>query len=133
MYAYFGYCLSTELKKPSHCHNMPSLVQESEYIPVIDVSEFLADPRSIEACAVVDQIRQACATSGFFQMVNHGLHTELQDGAFAAAENFFRLPMQEKTALDASKNSGHRGYDVLESQSYEEGVMPDLKEVTLTS
>jgi isopenicillin N synthase-like dioxygenase len=112
---------------------MPALLQESEYIPVIDVSKFLADPKSIEACAVVDQIRQACATSGFFQMVNHGVPTELQDGAFAAAEKFFHLPMEEKAALDASKNSGHRGYDVLESQSYEEGVMPDLKEVKSTT
>lgn len=104
----------------------------SEYIPTVDVSSFLADPTSPEAKTVVDQIRHACETSGFFQMVNHGLSPELQDAVFSAAEKFFHLPMSEKAALNAKKNKGHRGYDVLESQSYEEGVMPDLKEVTYT-
>jgi isopenicillin N synthase-like dioxygenase len=108
---------------------MPALKEESEYIPTVDVSSFLADPTSVEARTVIDQIRQACETSGFFQMVNHGLPMELQDGIFEAAKNFFALPMEEKKPLDAHNNLGRRGYDVLESQSYEDDVMMDLKEV----
>ena len=61
--------------------------------------------------------------------MNHGLDKAVRTEVFEAAEKFFKLPFEEKKRLDAKKMVGHRGYDVLASQSYEEGVMPDLKEV----
>ncbi|KAH8697986.1 hypothetical protein BGW36DRAFT_397555 [Talaromyces proteolyticus] len=51
--------------------------------------------------------------AGFFQITGHGISKDLQ---------------QTKKALDAHSNQGLRGYDVLASQSYEDGVLPDFKE-----
>ena len=107
--------------------------QTSLAIPTIDVSSFLSQPSSPAAREVIDQVRVACETTGFFQIVNHGIPASLQESVFTAARKFFALPMEEKRTLDAKHNVGHRGYDLLESQSYEEGVLPDLKEVSMGS
>lgn len=91
---------------------------------------FLRDPKSLKSSRIIDQVRAACETSGFFQLTNHGVPVKLQESLFKAAESFFKLPYDEKKKLDCKQHAGHRGYDVLASQSYEVGVMPDLKEVS---
>lgn len=107
----------------------PSAAPRPFYVPTIDLSTYLSNPSSAEAEKVIDSVREACLSTGFFQLVNHGLKNSLQKELFAAAEKFFKLPFEEKKKLDAKTNVGHRGYDVLASQSYEEGVEADLKEV----
>lgn len=97
-------------------------------IPTVDISAFLADPDSPEAQAIVPIVRSACRSTGFFQISGHGISKDLQQAVFAGAKKFFSLPFETKKALDAHSNQGLRGYDVLASQSYEEGVLPDLKE-----
>ena len=99
------------------------------YVPTVDITPYLADPASSGADKVIADIRAAGRSTGFFQMIGHGLSRSLQRAAFDAAAAFFALPFEEKKKLDAKATVGHRGYDVLASQSYEEGVMPDLKEV----
>jgi hypothetical protein len=99
----------------------------------VDMGPFLKDPNSFESARIVEQVRSACETSGFFQLTNHGVHVDLQESLFKAAESFFTLPYDEKKKLDCKTNLGHRGYDVLASQSYEPGVMPDLKEVSFSN
>lgn len=99
------------------------------FVPVIDMGPFLQDPASRASAEVIANVRSACTSTGFFQIENHGIPSPLQDSLFGAAEKFFKLPFDEKKKLDARKTVGHRGYDVLASQSYEEGVLPDLKEV----
>lgn len=101
------------------------------YVPTIDLSLYVKDSSGPEAEKVIDDIREACLSTGFFVITNHGLEKSLQTDVFAAAEKFFKLPFEEKKKLDAKSHLGHRGYDVLASQSYEEGVMPDLKEVKI--
>ena len=103
------------------------------YVPTVDIGPYLADPSSPECDAIIKQIRAACLSTGFFVITNHGIPTSLQDSVFDAAAKFFALPFDEKKALDAKTNVGHRGYDVLASQSYEAGVLPDLKEVRTTT
>ncbi|KAI1388001.1 Clavaminate synthase-like protein [Hypoxylon trugodes] len=101
---------------------------EAEFvIPTIDISPFLNDPSSAESARVVEEVRQACVTSGFFQIVNHGVPKELQDAVFKAAETFFALPLEEKKKLRPPilKN---RGYELIGSQALQEGSLPDLKE-----
>ena len=100
------------------------------YVPTIDVKPYLSDPDSDAASDVIDQVRVACISTGFFQIIGHGIAKHLQETVFAAAADFFALPLDEKKKLDAKKSVGYRGYDVLASQSYEEGVEPDLKEVS---
>jgi isopenicillin N synthase-like dioxygenase len=97
---------------------------------LLDISPYLKDPKSPESKSILTDVKKACESTGFFQILNHGVPATLQDRLFSAAEKFFKLPFDDKKALDAKNNVGHRGYDVLASQSYEAGVLPDLKEVS---
>jgi len=113
---------------------MPSAItppQESApfYVPTVDIAPFLADPSSTEADKIIASVRAACISTGFFQITGHGIWRKLQKDVFKAAAAFFKLPFDEKKKLDAKTTIGHRGYDVLASQSYEADVLPDLKEV----
>ena len=107
----------------------PSTTPRPFYVPTIDLSLYLEDPSGSDAGKVIEDIREACLSTGFFVITNHGFEKSLQKDIFTAAEKFFKLPFEEKKKFDAKSHVGHRGYDVLASQSYEEGVMPDLKEV----
>ncbi|KAK2748178.1 hypothetical protein FQN57_001303 [Myotisia sp. PD_48] len=98
------------------------------FVPTIDISPYLDNPRSEDAIKVINDVRKASISSGFFQIIGHKIPRTLQEEVFRAAKSFFALPFEEKMNLAASKFAGNRGYDVLASQSYEEGVLPDLKE-----
>lgn len=67
--------------------------------PVIDFSDFLSgEPARMKICA--DQIRQACLTQGFFQIVNHPIPLDLQKEMFKISKEFFELSLEEKMKLD---------------------------------
>ena len=55
----------------------------------------------MDHCA--SQIRHACLTQGFFQIVNHPIPLSLQKEMFKISEEFFALPMEEKMKLDKSQ------------------------------
>ncbi|KAL4732768.1 hypothetical protein ACLX1H_001788 [Fusarium chlamydosporum] len=95
--------------------------------PVIDFSDYLSgDQKRMEYCAA--QIREACLTQGFFQIVNHDIPLNLQKEMFKVSKEFFDLPLQEKMKLDKSLNSYNRGYEVMHGQMIEANTKPDLKE-----
>jgi hypothetical protein len=100
-------------------------------IPSVNIAPFLKNPSSSDANTIVDQVRAACQSTGFFQITGHGISKKLQEEVFAAGKRFFDLPYEEKLKLDAKKQVGYRGYDVLASQAYSEGLKPDLKEVRI--
>jgi isopenicillin N synthase-like dioxygenase len=45
---------------------------------------------------VIEQIRQACLEHGFFQLINHGVPSELVDGILAQSDKLFDLPHDVK-------------------------------------
>ncbi|KAI1736808.1 Clavaminate synthase-like protein [Xylaria scruposa] len=95
--------------------------------PVIDFSDFLSgDEKRMKHCAA--QIRDACLTQGFFQIVNHDIPLSLQKEMFKVSKEFFALPQEEKMKLDKSKNKYNRGYEVMGGQMIEANTRPDLKE-----
>ena len=96
-------------------------------IPTINISAYLENPESPGAKLVVEQIRTACATSGFFQMTGHGISNPLQQQAFRAARTFFALPDEDKRKLSGKPG---RGYELIGTQTLEAGKQPDLKEVS---
>lgn len=100
-------------------------------VPTINIAPYLANPSSQESVEIVDQVRNACMSSGFFQLVGHGIGRSLQDSVFKGSASFFALPFEEKKKLDKSSSMGasNRGYEVLGGQSLEQGTLPDLKEV----
>lgn len=70
-------------------------------------------------------------TTGFFQMIGHGIQRSLQDAVFQGAAAVFSLPSEDKKKLDmrTSVGSSNRGYEVIGTQGLAEGTLPDLKEV----
>jgi isopenicillin N synthase-like dioxygenase len=95
-------------------------------IPTVDISTYLKDPKSKEANEIVSQIRNACITSGFFQITGHGIERELQDEVIECARKLFALPLEEKTKLQSAPG---RGYELIGSQTLEPGKKADMKEV----
>ncbi|GME64274.1 Isopenicillin N synthase [Neofusicoccum parvum] len=105
---------------------MPSAIEQPEFhIPTVDISAYLADPLSAEAQHVVGAVRLACTTSGFFQLVGHGIQPAVRNAMFSGAKALFKLSFAEKKAL---KRAGNRGYEVMGSQALQDGTLPDLKE-----
>lgn len=96
------------------------------HIPTVNISPYLADPTSPEATHVIDAVRLACTTSGFFQLVGHGIDPSIRDAMFTGSKALFKLPFEEKKAL---KRAGNRGYELMGSQALQDGTLPDLKEV----
>lgn len=109
---------------------MPSATKTTTpfYIPSIDISPYVADPASLGAEQVIKDIRTACLSTGFFQILGHGVPHSLQQAVFDAAAKFFALPTKEKMSIKGTKASGFKGYDVMATQSYQTDVLPDLKE-----
>ena len=58
---------------------------------------------------VVDAVGDACREFGFFQVSGHGIPRQLVEGAFAAAHEFFALPMADKRAISRDQDNT-RGY-----------------------
>jgi isopenicillin N synthase-like dioxygenase len=98
---------------------MAPTAKSSFYIPLVDITSFLQDPQGATAGEVINDVRKACKSTGFFLIKGHGVSHKLQKSIFKAAAKFFALPHEAKLGLDARKNVGFRGYDVMESQSYE--------------
>jgi isopenicillin N synthase-like dioxygenase len=105
-------------------------IKPSFSIPTIDISPYLRSPTSSEGLKVIEEVRDACTGTGFFQLVGHGIERELQERVFKGAEKLFRLPMEEKIKLDKSHSVGasNRGYELIGGQGLQEGTLPDLKE-----
>lgn len=102
-------------------------------VPTIDLSSYLLDPSSPEALKVVSAVRAACVTTGFFQLVGHGIPRSLQDAVFKGSEALFKLPFEEKVKMDRSHSIGasNRGYELIGGQGLQENTLPDLKEVNI--
>nr|XP_043617447.1 jasmonate-induced oxygenase 2-like isoform X2 [Erigeron canadensis] len=69
----------------------PCLCTSDINIPVIDFTGLVTSPE-----VTMKQISKACRDWGFFQLVNHGVRTDLIDGARETWREFFHEPMEVK-------------------------------------
>lgn len=93
-------------------------------IPIIDLKNFVfADDG--EKAEVVRRIRDTCRNDGFFYIVNHAVPTDAIDDMFAAARQFFALPVAAKDEVSI-KRSGWNFHGYL--PSFHKGEDPKLKE-----
>ncbi|KAI3971630.1 hypothetical protein MKW92_049927 [Papaver armeniacum] len=67
-------------------------------IPVIDV-EGLLSGESVLADSELKNLHSACQHWGFFQVVNHGISSFVTEKLKSEIQNFFELPVEEKSKL----------------------------------
>jgi isopenicillin N synthase-like dioxygenase len=96
-------------------------------IPVLDIAG-LRSAEPTRRAAVAREIGVACRGIGFFAITGHGVATERIADTFAAAAEFFALPLQAKRRLAIGAHGHNRGYVALGTESLDERAAPDLKE-----
>src|SRR5450755_2071840 len=104
--------------------------QPSNVIPVLDLGAYLAQERGAEQ-PLTKQLRKAQQNIGFFFLKNHGVSDRLVERTFAAVEDFFALPLDNKLALLADQ--GFTGYiplsgSLLKNSYVGKNTKPDLTE-----
>lgn len=82
---------------------------------------------------MVEDVRHACTTYGFFTLVGHGIpHTQLNQ-AFEASKRFFAMPDEKRQDVHVGKALGRsfRGWEPPFIQQHKgENLLPDTKEVS---
>ncbi|KAI9091362.1 hypothetical protein K1719_028173 [Acacia pycnantha] len=74
----------------------PSTAGAAE-IPTIDLAGVDSSPD--HRSAVVEQVKCAASTVGFFQVINHGIPVEVLDGAITAMKAVHELPAEAKAPM----------------------------------
>jgi isopenicillin N synthase-like dioxygenase len=96
-------------------------------IPTVNISPYFQNPDSPKSQHIISDVANACKTSGFFQITGHGISPTLQQQVLKGSKKLFALPVEEKEKL---KSAVGRGYEVLGSQTLQQGTKPDMKEVS---
>jgi isopenicillin N synthase-like dioxygenase len=94
-------------------------------IPILDLS--LAKSKS-GLPLLVQQLDQACKSTGFFYIVNHGISEQLIAKVFTFSAQLFDLSVDEKMAMHLSRSTCRRGYEKIGDQTLDENALPDQKE-----
>ncbi|KAF6177048.1 hypothetical protein GIB67_015923 [Kingdonia uniflora] len=89
-------------------HRPKPTVIEAGSIPLIDLLAY-NDPSALDE--LVDEIGDACKNWGFFQVINHGVPSELQEGIESAARKFFALSREEKNKVARDEENPLGFYD----------------------
>jgi isopenicillin N synthase-like dioxygenase len=105
-------------------HMRPALAGD---IPVIDIAG-LTSAEPARRKDVAWKIHRACRDSGFFYVTNHGIPHTLLDGQFAAARDFFALPIEARMEVQFRPGAHNRGYEPMRRQRLDQSALPDLKE-----
>ncbi|EXJ72016.1 uncharacterized protein A1O5_04519 [Cladophialophora psammophila CBS 110553] len=80
-------------------------------VPLIDIGPSFSDDSTLRK-AVAMQIREACVTTGFFQISNHGISSKAMAGVLKQAERFFhQLSPEKKDKLHMKHSPLFRGYE----------------------
>ena len=89
--------------------NTPSASLPS--VPLIDIGSSFSD--NVEAKkSIAEQIREACVTTGFFQISNHGVTTDATEGVLKQAQRFFHdLSPEMKEKMHVKHSPLFRGYE----------------------
>lgn len=86
-------------------------------IPILDWRDFTSETRRERFVA---DLGEACRRTGFFLLTGHGISAETIEQAFAAADRFFALPLEEKAKIDIRRSPHNRGWARLGSEALDE-------------
>src|ERR1700722_8578045 len=101
-----------------------------DFLPIIDISPFLAGGSSSERGRAAQAIRRACIDIGFFYITGHGFPIAELDDALHWGRRFFAVPLNDKLRLRAGSGAGALGYFPLNlgGSGDEYGKVADVKE-----
>ncbi|KAJ9184378.1 hypothetical protein P3X46_004109 [Hevea brasiliensis] len=81
-------------ERPNTTQAEPSEVcRENIKLPIVDFAELQGSNRP----QVLKSLADACKQYGFFQLVNHGIPSDVISGMIDAAKRFFELPYEERS------------------------------------
>jgi len=101
--------------------------KKNNCIPIIDIKDLLRKD-SGKVNLIAHAISNACKSTGFFYIVNHGISPTLIKQVFEESKLFFSKSTEEKLAMDITKSSHMRGYFAIEEEKPEYEAKGDLKE-----
>jgi len=98
-------------------------------IPVINLAD--VSPSESDQLRVANQIGDACATTGFFHVLGHGVPNHVVTAFWSSTEAYFDLPLAEKKVISMSTEYMY-GYSPVDGEtlarSRGEEAVPDRKE-----
>lgn len=97
------------------------------YIPSLDLSEFLSDDSSKKK-SFVNDLGNAFQEIGFISLKNHFLSTDLMDALYKEVKSFFDLPVSVKEKYEKPEINGQRGYISFGKEQAVGHKKADLKE-----
>ncbi|KAI0405423.1 citrinin biosynthesis oxygenase CtnA [Xylaria palmicola] len=110
---------------------MASSEQSEGTIPTVDIGAILS-PTATEADRhqVVEAVRHASTTYGFFNLVGHGIPPAQLRQIFESSKLFFALPENKRREVHVGQALGRsfRGWEPPLIQQHQDGVLPDTKE-----
>ncbi|KIW11945.1 hypothetical protein PV08_09218 [Exophiala spinifera] len=95
-------------------------------IPIIDISGYYTRDKT-QIARVANELRSACQSPGFLQVIGHPVSAELRAQLLAKLAEFFALPAATKNALHRSRSKCLRGYESVGEQKLE-STFSDQKE-----
>jgi isopenicillin N synthase-like dioxygenase len=95
--------------------------------PVIDVGALAGGDRPAQQ-AVARALRQACVSTGFFYVVNHGIAAAEVSDLFATAKQFFDQPDALRNRVAMKNSRWNRGFDGIGNQQLDAATGFDRKE-----
>jgi isopenicillin N synthase-like dioxygenase len=98
-----------------------------EQVPLVDLGP-LRDGSGAGLAQVAREIGAAARDIGFFGVINHGVPDAIVTAMFAAARDFFALPVAEKDALTIEQSSAYMGYARMELERLDPSRPGDMKE-----
>jgi isopenicillin N synthase-like dioxygenase len=96
-------------------------------LPLIDIGG-LSSPKPLVRRGVVEAIRAACLSKGFFYVAGHGIAPALIETVLSETRAFFALPRIERLRVRRECSICNRGYEPLGGQDLAQSGAPDLKE-----
>jgi len=89
--------------------SMSTATRNTQKIAVVDLTDLRSNDPVVRR-RLGEEVARACSEVGFFYIVNHGIPEGQMARMFELAEEFFRLPQQQKLELSMANNNAYRGY-----------------------
>ncbi len=97
------------------------------HIPTVDLKDYIEGDKEKQA-AFVEELGNSFSTIGFAIVDNHGVPSDVIEGAYKAFQDFFDLPDEVKSKYEDPALAGQRGYTSRGKEHAKNSHVGDLKE-----